>query len=74
MWIGLWSSAEVRVVVTEGNIMEGEEGGWTVREMRDYQTIWLTAMFMQYNKVCEFFCPACFCNVADNMCPPIDPS
>jgi hypothetical protein len=33
MWVRLWSSSELGIVMTEGDVVQGEEGGGTVREM-----------------------------------------
>jgi hypothetical protein len=36
MWISLWCGADIGNIMTERNIMEGEERGWTMWEVRDY--------------------------------------
>jgi len=73
VWVCLWRSANVRDVVAEGDIMEGEIGGGTVGEVTDDEAVGLTAMFVQDEEVGKVFCATGFGDVVDDMGPSIYP-
>jgi hypothetical protein len=73
MWVCLRCGTDVGDIVTQRDIVEGEEGGGSMWEMGDDESVGLTAVFMENNQVCEFFCTTCFCDIVNDVCTSIYP-